>query len=464
VRNGGWLTLSQLAGLVRAEIEAWSSRTGDVLVVAEISDLRRGPTGHWFAKLVERRNEGVVAEMQAVIWVRQAGILDAFRAVTGVVLASGMEVLLNGSVGFHERYGLRFDIHGIDPTYTMGEMQRRRREVIERLTREGLMNLNKALAMPIVPQRIAIVSSDGAAGFGDFVHQLDANPYGYGFGHALFAALMQGDGAGMSIAGAFDRVRAAAERYDVAVVIRGGGSQVDLSCFDTYEAGAAIARCPLPVITGVGHERDETVADMVANARAKTPTAAAQMLITAVRSFEERVEDLWADLCRSVRDGLTVAAANQATASARLNRCAQELVSQERARTSSAMMRLAGSTMGVLRTRQANLETDARSLWMRAQSGIGLAEAGLANRRLLLELRGRARRDEQDARLDGLERSLHLLDPACILKRGFSITRLGGQTLTSDDGLLLGDELVTTLARGRVMSRVYEVGGSDETR
>ena len=457
-----WLTLSQLTGMIRSVVEEWARKSCPVLVVSEVSEIRRGPTGHWFLKLVERKDQGVVAELQAVIWSRQAHIVEAFRHETGSPLAAGMEILMSGSVGYHDRYGLRFDISQIDASYTLGEMQRRRREVVDRLTREGLMATNKSLSLPVVVQRIAVVSSAGAAGYGDFVRQLETNPYGYAFRHQLFPAFMQGDTAEASVAGALNQISASAHMFDAVVLIRGGGSQVDLSCFDTYGIAEAIARCPLPVITGLGHERDESVADMVAHTRVKTPTAAAQSIITHARAYEERIEDLWTTLFR-LSDGLLTSAASATELSAeRFVRNATGILGQSRLHLDHLVMSFVAQVPGILRSVDRRIALAVRGLWHHSLSDMSEARSDLRNRAIKLSLRSVTQFRGEDVRLDSFARAMQHLDPLRILQRGFSITRFQGKALTSDKELLVGDELETRLADGRILSRVFELGGKSE--
>ncbi len=459
-----WLTLSQLTGMIRAAVEDWARRACPVMVVAEVSEIRRGPTGHWFLRLVERRDEGVVAELQAIVWSRQTPILEAFRREAGVAVAAGMEILMSGSVSYHERYGMRFDITAIDATYTLGEMQRRRREVIERLTREGLMATNKGLPLTEVIQRIAIVSSSNAAGYGDFVRQLETNPYGYAFTHRLFSAAMQGDAAEASVVSALDRIAASARLFDVVVVIRGGGSQVDLSCFDSYGIAAAIARCPLPVMTGLGHERDESVADLVANTRAKTPTAAAQAIVTRARAYEERIEDMWSVLVGASGAVLTAAAAANDLVAQRFARAAVAFVGRTQSRLDGLVMSLGGLVPGILRALEQRIGLGVRALWRNGLTGLTRAKSGLRDRVTRLSLGSVSHFRGEELRLEGLGRAIQHLDPLRILQRGFSVTRFQGKALTDDDELLVGDELETRLANGRIYSRVIGLGGKGEER
>ena len=259
-------------------------------VVAEIADIKLNQKGHCYLELVEKEDSKIIAQVKANIWAYEYRKLSLkFQAVTNESLRPGMKVLLLVAVTFHEVYGLSLNVKDIDPSYTMGEMALKKREVIERLTKEGLMELNKSLSLPIVPQRIAVISSPTAAGYGDFFDHLDNNPYGYKFIHILFPALMQGAEAEQSIISALRKVRQKRDLFDVLVIIRGGGSVIDLNCFDSYNLASQVAQLPLPVITGIGHEKDDTVVDMTAHTKMKTPTAVAEFLISGLRSFEENV-------------------------------------------------------------------------------------------------------------------------------------------------------------------------------
>jgi exodeoxyribonuclease VII large subunit len=313
-----------------------------------------------------------------------------------------------------------------------------------------------------VPQRVAVVSSDGAAGYGDFVQHLSANPYGYVVAHTLFPATMQGDSAPRSIADAVARASSGLPRFDAVVIIRGGGSQVDLSCFDSYDVGAAIARCALPVITGIGHERDETVADMVAHTRAKTPTACAQFILTSVRTYEERIEERWGALSARARELSSTEAGRLATLVGQLSLLAAEASSRAQTRASRCVMRLAASTIGALHTRQARVGECANRLWVLGIGSLSAHGSAVGGSALRLGAAARAKVTEHVGKVEGMDQGLRLLDPDHVLRRGFSITRFGSRTLTTDDDLLLGDEIVTTLARGRILSRIYEVGGGGE--
>ena len=224
-----------------------------------------------------------------------------FEAETGQTLQVGMKVLLQVSVTFHEVYGYSLVVLDIDPTYTMGDMARRRKEILEQLARDGVIGLNRELDIPALPNRIAVISSATAAGWGDFRNQLENNLYGFRFYVKLFPALMQGDDVERSVISALDAVAARRDDFDIVVIIRGGGAVSELSCFDSYNLAYNIANFPLPVITGIGHERDDTVADVVAHTKVKTPTAAAEFIINMALDCAQELEGL----TRRMSDAIT---------------------------------------------------------------------------------------------------------------------------------------------------------------
>jgi exodeoxyribonuclease VII large subunit len=321
-----------------------------------------------------------------------------------------MKVLLLVAVIFHEVYGLSLNVRDIDPAYTMGEMALKKREVIGRLTKEGLIGLNKSLSLPIVPQKIAVISSLTAAGYGDFFGQLDNNPYRYRFIHTLFPAVMQGPGAEESIISALRKISNKRDLFDVLVIIRGGGSVIDLNCFDSYNLASEVARSPLPVITGIGHEKDDTVVDIAAHTKMKTPTAVAEFLISGLRSFEENILEIQNRLVKHT--GIFIKAENFALTSLtqRLNFISIQL-------TVSLHRKIEG------------IEKD-----LRTQS------------RQFIQKNG--------SRLDNLEKVIRLLDPANVLRRGYSITRHKGKILKDMSLLRKGDFIDTTLFEGVIKSIV----------
>jgi exodeoxyribonuclease VII large subunit len=329
-----------------------------------------------------------------------------------------MKVLLLVGVIFHEVYGLSLNVRDIDPAYTMGEMALKKREVIERLIKEGLIGLNKSLSLPIVPQRIAVISSPTAAGYGDFFGQLDNNPYGYRFVHTLFPALMQGSGAEQSIISALRKASKKIDLFDVLVIIRGGGSVIDLNCFDSYNLASEVARSPLPVITGIGHEKDDTVADIAAHTKMKTPTAVAEFLISGLRSFEENIIELQNRMVKHA--GIFIKTENFALTSLtqRLNFISIQL-------TVSLHNKIDGT--------EVNLRSQIKQFVQKNGS-----------------------------RLDHFEKVVRLLDPVNVLQRGYSITHHKGKILKEIALLRKGDVIETRLFKGVFKSIVDKTKEADE--
>lgn len=277
--------LSEFNKLVKSTLE--DNLEMSYWIVAEIGDLNVHSKGHCYLELVEKDNNFLKAKLRATIWSYTFGqIHPQFIQATGTPLQAGMKVLINGSLQFHELYGLSLNVNDIDPNYTLGERERKREEIVNRLEKEGLLDKNAKLPLPAVPQKIAVISSSTAAGFGDFMDQIEGNEWSYQIITQLYSATMQGDSAAVSIIEALGQI---STDFDLIVIIRGGGAKTDLDCFDDYELCAVIAEMEIPVITGIGHERDETIADMVAHTNLKTPTAVAEFIVSGILMFENQI-------------------------------------------------------------------------------------------------------------------------------------------------------------------------------
>jgi len=284
-----FLDLFALQTKVRETLE--ESCPGRVWVKAEISSLKARLGSHCYLELSQSDQTGqVVAKVRAVSWAANWRIISAyFTDVTGSPLAEGMEVLMEVQVTYSALYGLSLVVTDIDPEFTLGAKEDARQKTIDRLVAEGLMDMQKELVPPALPYRVAVISAADAAGYRDFMKHLHENEYGFVFQTDLFPALMQGTTAPQSVADALDEVAAATPAYDVVMVMRGGGAKLDLACFDEYVLAAAIARCPVPVMTAIGHDQDFHVADMVANGYVKTPTALADWLLDIYCAEDERI-------------------------------------------------------------------------------------------------------------------------------------------------------------------------------
>lgn len=405
------LSLYELGRLIRLALN--QGLPDAYWVQAELSEVREAYNGHCYIELVQKAERGnaLLAKARGTIWANIYKMLRPyFENATGQRFAAGIKVLLQVSVEYHEQYGLSLTVHDIDPTYTLGDMARRRREILMQLEEEGVLTLNKELSIPLLPQRIAVISAAGAAGYGDFCDQLMSNPYGFVFYPKLFPAVMQGDRVEATVIAALDRIAAERDEWDVVVIIRGGGASSDLSGFDTYPLAANCAQFPLPIITGIGHERDDTVLDLVAHTRVKTPTAAAEYLI----------------------DTLSDAAAALDTLVASLTANLTECIHREEGRLQQIATRLP-SLLALVHTRQLHRIEQIESR---------------------LKLAGAHSLVEQQHRLQLIEKIIEGASPAHILQRGYSITRCDGRVVRNAASLPEGAELTTEFADGEVRSVV----------
>lgn len=308
IGNNEPLTLFSLNNLVRNAVA--QGLPSPYWVAGELSEVREAVNGHCYIELVQRDEVTgeLVAKARGTIWQRVYSLLKPyFLQETGRSFSAGLNVLLQVKVSFHELYGYTLDVCDIEPAYTIGDMERQRRLVVRRLTEEGVIDLNRELPFPLLPQRIAVISSSTAAGYGDFCDQLLGNRYGFVFYPRLFSSPMQGSGVEQGIIEALDRIAENIDCWDVVVIIRGGGATSELSCFDTYELANNCAQFPLPIITGIGHQRDESVLDMVAHTRAKTPTAAAEVLVHAMLARLEMLEGTMRGIVGAAQERMSAA-------------------------------------------------------------------------------------------------------------------------------------------------------------
>ena len=405
------ITLLELNGRVKSTLQF--EMPDAYWVQAEISSISPSGQGHCYLELVQKDPTGrnFLAKAKANIWRGTwLRLKPYFESETGETLKVGMKVLLQVTVTFHEVYGYSLVVQDIDPTYTMGDMARRRKEILEQLAKDGVIGLNQELEIPVLPNRIAVISSATAAGWGDFRDQLANNIYGFRFYVKLFPAMMQGDDVERSVIAALDAVASRSDDFDIVVIIRGGGDVSELSCFDSYNLAYNIANFPLPVITGIGHERDDTVADVVAHTKVKTPTAAAEFIINRVFDSAQELENL----TRRMSDSIT---GRMNSENIRIERLSQKLP----------------SLFAVLKTRQ---EQILETVWIRSLNGV---------RNLLTA---------QTHKLEIVDKTLAAADPAIVLKRGYSLTRCNGRVVKGASDLKKGDRLTSVFADGSVESEI----------
>lgn len=430
---------------------------GAVWITAEITEIQVNSSGHCYLQLADKQesDEAIVATARGTIWAFTFRTLRPyFETTTGRSLAKGMKVMLNVEVVFHELYGYSLNVRDIDPTYSVGDLERRKREILLQLEEEGIIRMNRELEFPLLPKNIAVISSPTAAGWGDFMNHLEKNPYGYRFHVKLFPALMQGEKATASVIAALDRIYEYEALFDVVVIIRGGGAQTDLGCFDSYEMAANIAQFPLPVIAGIGHERDETIVDQVAHLRVKTPTAAAAFLIEVFREQDGKLEGIQGDFVNGIQELLHEQHARQLVAVSEFKRLVQAMLTANSTRLTLLSQRIKHASESYLRNQSATFE----QLSSRMEHRTTLL---LDRQRNRIEFAGSTIRQkvariltEHKRRLEIASTTVRYVDPKKVLERGYSITRLNGKAVKDAAHLKVGDVIDTEMAQGRVRSEV----------
>lgn len=402
-------TLLELNRMVREIIER--QMDGKYWVEAELSDLH--DRNHCYMELVENDPFGPtpLAKARAVCWAnRWTALRSKFERQTQQQLRPGIKVRMMVTPTFHEAYGFAYQVSDIDPDYTLGDIVRKRMEIIRQLKEAGIFDLQRELVLPRFAQRIAVISSAQAAGYGDFCHQIDDNSYGLSFSHELFAAIMQGEQVEQSVIAALDRINARIDEFDVVVIIRGGGATTDMSGFDTLALAENVANFPLPIITGIGHDRDECILDMVSYMRVKTPTAAAAFLI-------DHLSEVYTALV-SARE--------------RISRIAERHLAYEKMRLKQLADRI--PTLFALTRERQTKRIDA-----------------LAHR---LDSAASQRLERERHRLQLVAQRAQAQDPIHILRRGYSITLHNGHALRSGDELADGDIIETRLEQGTLKSEI----------
>ena len=403
-------TLRQLNLMVKDAIEM--QLPDEYWVEAELAECReRG--GHCYLELIEREADSntPVAKASAKCW-RQTWqmVQPYFERTTGQALHAGMKVLLKVYAQFHEAYGFSWIVSDIDPTYTLGDMARKRQEIIRKLKEAGIFDLQRELCIPLFAQRIAVISAEGAAGYGDFCRQLEDNEYGFRFEVTLFPAIMQGEQVETSVVAALNSIYHHVRDFDVVVIIRGGGATSDLSGFDTLELAENVAQFPIPIITGIGHDRDESILDMVANTRVKTPTAAAALLIDNLLQVLTRINNAQQRITMAISQKFATQKARLDSLQTLLPVLVQRFLSNARHRIELLENRLPAATERII--------------------------------------------TNQKHKLSQIELMLQSYDPQVLLRRGYSITLLNGRAVRDPQQLKTGDIIETRVEKGIIKSTV----------
>ncbi|WP_423126591.1 exodeoxyribonuclease VII large subunit [Gaoshiqia sp. Z1-71] len=471
------LSLSELNTLIRETLD--DAFPDLIWIKAEISEITINRAGHCYLELVDLDplSKEVLARGRATIWSYTFRMLKPyFETTTGQAFTEGIKTLIQAKVEYHPVYGLSLNIRDIDPSYTMGDMARKRREIILQLREDGVFDMNRELELPLVPQRVAVISSPTAAGLQDFMEQLANNPRRIRFYTRLFPAVMQGAGTADSIIQALDQVFQYGDFFDVVAIIRGGGAQLDLASFDHYELASHVAQFPLPVITGIGHDKDETVIDLVAHTKMKTPTAVAEFLVSGAEAFEQMLTEMETRFVNLVEDRLEEETSWLEQAVLQLKTGVRQLVKEEEYQFNLTGLRLKNAVPSFLKQQKDRFERYKRSL---ESDGLGhLKEkmhllrkktddlqhyskrllrtetAALTQVRHGMNIRLRDSFKLLRRQLSGFDEKVRLVDPYNVLKRGYSLTYKNGRLVKSVYELEAGDELLTRLADGEVKSEI----------
>lgn len=405
------ISLYELNNLVRGVLANTFSQL--FWIRAEMSDVRVAQNGHCYLEFIEKdsKNRSIIAKARGSIWANVFRLLKAyFESETGQAFETGLKVLVQVSVEFHELYGYSLNVHNIDPTYTLGDQARNRTLILKQLEEEGVLTLNKELNLPVVTNRIAVISSPTAAGYEDFCNQLENNPDGFAFYTHLFPAIMQGQRTEESIISALDRVYEHIDKFDAVIIIRGGGATSELSSFDSYLLAANCAQFPLPIITGIGHERDDTVLDIVAHTRAKTPTAVAEFLIKRLQSAAIIVLELQESIIVSTTKRVTEESIFLTTLATHFSYITKDRTKDQLNKISAFSERLKSISKSIIQ--------------------------------------------EEKYRLANKEQFLELISPENILKKGYTLTIKDNRIVKSAAELRTGDKIISRFYDGDIISEI----------
>lgn len=468
-------TLSELNNRIQEVLSDAFPTT--VWVVGEVSELKENRSGHCYLELIEKTGNEIVARSRATIWSYTYRMLKPyFETTTNQPFTSGIKILVKVSPEFHPSFGLSLNIKDIDPTYTVGDMALQRLEIINRLQTEGVFDMNKDLELPLVPQKIAVISSATAAGYLDFINQLETNNYGFQFYSKLFEAYMQGTDAVSSIINALERIFRHEEFFDAVVIIRGGGASADLSSFDNYDLALNITQFPLPVITGIGHEKDDTIIDLVAHTRMKTPTAVAEFLINGVGRFYEHLVDIENAIVQITRDTIEVHQSKLERIAESLNYSVTEFINEKQkhlTKKGNDLLQNINSFSFKKKVELNKLKHDfdsAVSIWfIDTKNEINLkkrilkqviGESVLKEQAKLIRLKDVVTSEsdkllyKEKERIRLNENTVRLLDPKNVLNRGYTLTLVDGKIVKSAKQLALNEEIETQFSEGKVKSKI----------
>ncbi|MBE9469378.1 MAG: exodeoxyribonuclease VII large subunit [Bacteroidetes bacterium] len=456
--NNNALSLTELNKNIKKAVKI--AFNASYWIIAEISEININRTGHCYIELIEKDeiSEKIIAKSRATIWAYTFRMIKPyFETSTGRELSDGLKIMVNVKVEFHEIYGMSLNIIDIEPTYTIGDLAKKRLKIIKKLEDEGVITMNKELEIPLVAQKIAVISSETAAGYGDFVNQLDNNNNGYKFYYKLFPALMQGDKAEESIINALDKIYKYEDFFDLVVIIRGGGSKSDLSCFDNYWLAYNITQFPLPIISGIGHERDDTIVDIVANVKVKTPTAVAEFLISRIESFDEYLFDLKDNFVNNVSDFINEKQTELDYLKYTFSPLVKQIIQLNQNNLFLYTNKLKNSTKNYFENKETSLKQNTTNIHYKMNNCISDKNHNISlliknvnnsvNKYLLNE----------EQKLKIFKNTVDHSDPVHILKKGYSITYKDGELIKSTKQLSNEDELTTIFYEGQAKSKITDL-------
>jgi len=447
-------SLSEIAMSLHRMVEQHYSNS--YYIKAEILKLNYYPySGHCYPELVEKENNNIKTEMRAVIWSQQfLDINRRFEQITGEPLKENINILCLAKIEFSPKHGLALHIQDIEPTYTLGEMVKNRQAVIERLKKEQIFDHNKRLTLALLPKRIAVISVETSKGYSDFLSTLNGNQYGYKFHTELFPSILQGEKAIAGITERLSEIELRQSEFDCVVIVRGGGGDVGLSCYDDYAMVSKVATSPLPVLTGIGHSTNQSVTDMVAYSHNITPTDVAFFLIQRFQEFDVQVQDFENRIFSQALDMIEREKRSLSDIVTNRSLLITRLVGQYRQTLSQCVQRLILSVKQGLLTEAHNLSISTDAVMVRGSQQLQQERQKLTQQSDQLALMLPQLFKNQKDMINNVEDKIRLLHPDNILKRGYSITMFEGKAVTDASQLHAGDELVTKVYQGEVKSKV----------
>lgn len=435
INNKTVFSLLEVANSIQKTINA--RYTSSYWVKAEMNKLNHySHSGHCYPELVEKKDNKVIAEMRAVLWKGNFDKINAqFLKTLNEPLKDGIKILFLTQINFDPKYGISLNILDIDPSYTLGDLEKEKQQNIIRLKNENLFDKNKTLQLPLIPQRIAIISVETSKGYADFLNVIDNNQWNYKFFHMLFPSLLQGDKAPSNIIEQLNKIRKVKHHFDLVAIIRGGGGDIGLASYNNYDLAKAVASFPLPVLTGIGHATNETVTEMVAHSNHITPTKLAESLLQKFHDFSVPVQRAEEQIIYQARMVLNENKFNLKNEMKFFKSLTQNILNQNNSLLNQLPITLSREIKNLIKENKLYLDQNSEHIKKDAQQ--------------LLKY--------QKQRLDSLEKNVEILDPINVLKRGFSITKFNGKSIKNPNDLEIGQNVKTILYEGEFISKIEKI-------